>query len=423
MELIPESEPEILFYLSGEHLSPETQKEMEHWASQSPQRQQLLDDFKKGAAWIPARLREIEQLDTSGIWQKLTASLESAGVGPFPEYTETFAPEKAVHAHPVKGFKRHVAAASLVILTATFIAISFPGPHKKPAAKEPGASLSAEIIPPGGNKATLTLADGRNIVLDSASTGLLANQGGTKVEKTDSGSLSYSKTAATTQGATYNTLRTPVAGQFSVTLPDGTRIWLNNVSSLRYPVSFTGSTREVDLTGEAYFEVAEDNAHPFSVHILKKPGDKEYAGTVEDIGTAFNIKAYEDEDTLYTTLVTGKASFKVKGKKSLLSPREQLLLSSGSTIINPGVDIDRITAWKNGNFNFYHSNLRSTMRQLARWYNVEVEYQEIPSVDYEFMGGISRNSTLEEILKALEPYGIHSRIEGRTIIVLGKKHE
>jgi transmembrane sensor len=417
MQLFPESEPEILFYLSGEHLSPEIRKDIEHWASQSPKRQQLLDDFKNGAAWIPARLRELEQLDTSGIWQKLTTSLESAGVGPFPEYPETFTSRRAVRTHPRAAFKRYIAAASLVILIATLIAISFSGPSIKTAAKGADTPLSAEIIPPGGNKATLTLADGRNIVLDSASMGLLANQGGTKIEKTDSGSLRYLKTAAPAQVAAYNTLRTPRAGQFSVILPDGTHVWLNNVSSLHYPTTFTGSTREVDLTGEAYFEVAEDKAHPFSVHILRRPGDKEYAGTVEDIGTAFNIKAYEDEDTLYTTLVTGQASFQVKGKRSPLSPGSQLLLSSDSTIIHRGVDIERMIAWKNGNFNFYHSNLRSTMRQLARWYDVDVKYQAIPPVDYEFMGGISRNSTLEEILKALEPYGIHSRVEGRTIIV------
>jgi transmembrane sensor len=419
MNLFPESEPEVLRYMRGEQVSPEEMEKIMRWASQSPERKQLLEDFRSGAPWIFERIRRSEQRDPSALWKKVIAGLEAKGFGPFPADTETFPVTEPAPLVSGKTFNWSLIAACFAGLAFLFIASPFSVPHGKPAVIEPGPPPIADIFPPGGNKATLTLTDGRNIVLDSSSSGLLADQAGTKIQKTDSG-LTYtmSPSPKKAQSVLYNILQTPKAGQFSVTLPDGTQVWLNNVSSLRYPVSFTGNSREVELTGEAYFEVAEDKAHPFRVHILKRPGDREDAGTVEDRGTSFNIKAYSDEDTLYTTLVSGEASFYSKGKPSILSPGDRLLLSAGFKTVDHHVDVNRMTAWKNGNFNFYHSDLESTMRQLARWYDVEVVYEGKPAINYEFMGGINRNSTLEEILKALEPYGIHSRVEGRKIIVL-----
>ena len=181
----------------------------------------------------------------------------------------------------------------------------------------------------------------------------------------------------------YNILCTPKAGQFAILLPDGTHVWLNNASTLRYPVAFTGPDRTVELAGEAYFEVAKDAAHPFRVKVQN-------GATVEVLGTSFNIMAYSDEPTEHTTLIDGSVRVTEKNQSAILKPAEQTALDAhGILHVTPDVNVQEVIAWKNGFFHFDHASLETTMRQLARWYDIDVDIQgQFP--DQAFNGRIQR---------------------------------
>jgi ferric-dicitrate binding protein FerR (iron transport regulator) len=235
-----------------------------------------------------------------------------------------------------------------------------------------------------------------------------------KITKLSDGQLAYNKTAETIATApAYNRLTTPRAGQFSLTLPDGSRVWLNNASSIRYPVSFAGPNREVELTGEAYFDIAKDPSHPFRVAVHR--GAR--TSTIEVLGTSFNVMAYEDEPAERTTLLEGSVRFVNGSNSTLLKPEEQSMLDEkGSLKTLHQVNVSEITAWKNGYFHFDHASLETTMRQLARWYDVTVEYQgDIPA--QEFMGKIQRDIPLSSLLKGLENEHVHFRQEGQKLLV------
>jgi transmembrane sensor len=272
-------------------------------------------------------------------------------------------------------------------------------------------------VAPGGDKAILTLGNDSTIVLESAANGNLAVQGVSRVSK-DKNLLAYtaanlpspaitSPTSAT--ALVYNTLTTPRAGQFQLILPDGSKVRLNNASSLRYPTSFTGKTREVSLSGEAYFEIAKDAMKPFIVRVNGL--------AVNVLGTSFNIMAYGDEPLLKTTLLTGKVSLAAGSKQSVLAPGEQAAISKdGSLKIAKGVDLDEATAWQRGYFHFSHEDIAAVLRQLSRWYDVEVAFT-IPIPDYTFDGEIDRTLSLSSILRHLEKTDLHFQIDGRKLIV------
>jgi len=260
-------------------------------------------------------------------------------------------------------------------------------------------------LTPGGNKAVLTLANGAQIILDSATNGALTQQGNTKIIKLDNGQLSYnsvngSSSSPKTGEILYNTVSTPRGGQYQVVLADGSKVWLNAASSLRFPTSFTGNAREVTLTGEGYFEVTHDDAKPFKV----------LANGVEIkvLGTHFNINAYKDEPTIKTTLLEGSVKVGIGAASKTIRPGEQAQIESHDNSLNPNimvqsVDVDATVAWKNGRFIFHGNNILSVMRQLARWYDVEVSY-EGNVTDEEFVGVINRSryENISEILDMLE---------------------
>lgn len=275
------------------------------------------------------------------------------------------------------------------------------------------------VVAPGGNRAILTLAGGQKIILDSAAAGILAEQGNTQVQKLGDGKLAYEAGDKTKEdvaghpGSTtaplYNTLTTPRGGQYQLTLPDGTKVWLNAASSITYPIAFAGNSRTVEMTGEAYFEVTHDKKHPFTV----KAGGQ----TIQDIGTHFNVNAYADEPEQVTTLLEGAVS--VDGH--LLRPGEKAT-AIGATAT--GVDI-RVTqgdpegavAWKNGLFDFTDAGVETVMRQLSRWYNVDVTYEgNIPT--RQFTGMIGRSLTLNQVLAGLTKERVHYQIEkGNRLII------
>jgi transmembrane sensor len=279
---------------------------------------------------------------------------------------------------------------------------------------------------PGKDGAILTLSDGSKVVLDSMGNGVIATQSGTTIEL-QQGRLTYQQTGKEAGKVLYNTMTTPRGRQFQLSLPDGSKVWLNAESSVTYPVAFTGKERKVTMTGEAYFEVSplptspggggeKSGKMPFIVVLPPTGGGG--GSLVEVLGTHFNINAYNNEPAIATTLLEGSVKFTHEKQQSMLKPGQQGKLSTAGniTVVNDA-DIDKIMAWKNGAFNFEGASLEEVMRQLERWYNIKVVYEkDIPKK--EFVGEIGRNITLDELLKGLKGTGVHFRIEGRTLVVL-----
>lgn len=265
-------------------------------------------------------------------------------------------------------------------------------------------------ILPGRNGAVLTLADGSTVMLDSLENGLIATQQGARA-MLQNGQLVYEPVGGQTGGPGYNIMHTPKGRQFRLKLPDGTLVWLNAASTVRYPVVFTGKERRVEVQGEAYFEVAENAAMPFVVEAGQR-------AEITVLGTHFNVNAYEDEPTLNTTLLEGRVRVAAAGKKMELKPGQQAQISRQQemNIVNDA-NLDKAVAWKNGTFNFEGSDLREIMRQLERWYDIKVVYEkDIPHTEY--FGEISKRNNLQGVLQILEKSEVHFRIEnGNTLIV------
>ncbi|HEX9512289.1 MAG TPA: FecR family protein [Puia sp.] len=315
-----------------------------------------------------------------------------------------------------------VAAASFLLVILTSAAIWYTHHSKNQGPKAIPIAAYKNDVPPGGNKAVLTLGDGSKIVLDNAQNGTLTQQGNTKVLKLDSGQLAYNVTRNNIirekPEVLYNTITTPRGGQYQVLLPDGSKVWLNAASSLRFPTSFSGKDREVVLTGEAYFEIAKNADKPFNVKINDI--------RVEVLGTQFNVNAYADEELIKATLLEGSVRV-AKGKEhSLLKPGQQAQLGvnanngsgAGDQIkIIKDADTEEAIAWKNELFKFNETGIEVVMRQIARWYNVEIKYEGKLS-SYSISGIVSRNNNVSNVLNILELSGFHFRIEGKKIVVL-----
>lgn len=285
---------------------------------------------------------------------------------------------------------------------------------------QPPAVMAADL-PPGGDKATLKLAGGRVIVLDSAGKGQLALQGQAAIVKVGKGQLAYKQLGTENDQApvAYNVLSTPIGGQYQLVLPDGTTVWLNSASSIRYPTRFTGKQREVSVDGEAYFQVKQDEAMPFRVQVKNV--------SIQVLGTDFDVMAYEDEASINTTLVRGKvrvlAGDQVRGPKggdqgTVLKPGEQAVVANGTgTTTVKAVDADGVIAWTRGYFEFDQTDVQTLMRQLRRWYGIEPEYRT-NAAGRLFGGRINRSLKLSEVLELLKGNGIHFSIEGKKLIVL-----
>ncbi len=266
-------------------------------------------------------------------------------------------------------------------------------------------------VAPGGNKAFLTLANGTKLSLTDATDGELARQSGISIVKTEDGQLVYNVSNTGREGNTaplFNTIETPRGGQYQINLPDGSRIWLNAASSLRYPVVFSGSERKVELEGEAYFEIAENKASPFRVVSNNQ--------IVEVLGTHFNINSYPEEGTVRTTLLEGSVKVRSGNNSAMLKPGQQSQV--GNSIHVTQADTYETIAWKNGKTQFSNADIKIIMRMLSRWYDVEVEYQG-EMIGTGFGGSVSRSKNISEILKLLELTGdVHFKIEGRRVIVM-----
>lgn len=269
-------------------------------------------------------------------------------------------------------------------------------------------------ILPGANKAYLTLSNGSVILLDTAKNGRLTREGNTEIVKAD-GEVFYDKYQLNKDGTiAFNTISTPRGGQYQIGLPDGTKVWLNAASSLRFPVSFTGEYREVYLTGEAFFEVTKKETQPFRV---KTKEDMD----IEVLGTSFNVMAYDDEDIIKTTLIEGSVKiYKDNGDVNLYPNQQAVLIKNNSSLTLAEGNIEEAIAWKEGRFYFNDEDILSIMRKLSRWYNIDVYYSgKIPRGHY--AGTIKRQADISRVLEMLElPGGVKFDIEERKIIVSSK---
>ena len=304
---------------------------------------------------------------------------------------------------------KRIAAAVIIIALGTGTYFFLINKGQKEIAKTGNDNQYKSDIAPGGNKATLKLADGSTIILDSTQNGIISQQGNAKVLKLDNGQLAYNTSGAAKE-VLYNTVSTPRGGQYQLTLADGSKVWLNAASSIRFPASFTGNERKVEITGEAYFEVAKNPAMPFTVAVNGM--------NVEVLGTHFNINSYTDEGAIKTTLLEGAVKVNKGSVMAMLSPGQQAQLTTNGQIgVTKNIDVDEVMAWKNGVFNFTEADIENIMRQISRWYDVDVAYQGSISKET-FSGIVGRNRNVSQVLKIMEQAGVKFKIEAKKIIVM-----
>ena len=309
---------------------------------------------------------------------------------------------------------RVAAASIIIILLSTVTWFQLKSPAEQVVKADDKRVPVTHDIAPGSNKAILTLADGSQVVLEDAHNGDITRQKNVTISKTKNGQLVY-RAGGTVRPAenkipAFNTIKTPVGGQYRVVLSDGTKVWLNSGSSIKFPVTFVGNERSVEIEGEAYFEVAKDKKKPFKVF-----SDDQ---VVEVLGTHFNVNAYKDEANIKTTLAEGSVKVSSDGISNMITPGQQARLSRKSHAMNiVAVDTDAAISWKDGLFVFNDEDIHSIMRKVSRWYGVEVVFQN--DINEKFGGVISKFENVSQVLKILEvTETIHFKIEKRRIIVM-----
>ena len=322
----------------------------------------------------------------------------------------------ASHIQPVRRIpiwrRASVAAAAILIISiTTYLFITNNKPQKPTLAQTPSPT---DIKAPQTNRATITLSTGQNIFLDSAANGQLALQNNVKLIKTAGGTISYDGSSQTKSTALiYNTLTNPKGSRvINVTLNDGSKVWLNAGSSLTYPVAFTGHERNVEITGEAYFEVAHNPAMPFTVK--KSNSDTR----IQVLGTHFNVNAYDDETSIKVTLLEGSVNISSRNKNAIIKPGQQAKIDNSEIKVSNDVDTEEVMAWKNGKFQFGDaSDISSIMREVSRWYDVDVVYQG--TITGHIGGSVPRDVNASQVFKMLETTGtVKFKIDGKKVTVM-----
>lgn len=308
------------------------------------------------------------------------------------------------------GWRRIGYAAAAAALVSGFALLWFNRHPVNIAAPVAMNKPARDISAPVGAKATLTLSGGQQIILDSAGNGQLAIQGNTRIHKLKNGQLAYEKDNSSPANILYNTLSTTKGGQTTVMLSDGTKVWLNALSSLRYPAVF-GKERNVELDGEAYFEVSDDKSKPFKVNIQGR-------GKIVVLGTHFNVNAYKDEPSVKTTLLEGSVKVERGGAGSVtIRPGQQVQMNDRQLLVNNAVNTEEVIAWKNGYFSFEDAGTEEIMRQVSRWYDVRVIYEGNVK-DERFAGSMPRSANASRLLEILAlTKTVQFTIEDKTIIV------
>lgn len=407
----------LIFRYIRKELTPAEADQLERWLQQSVKNRLFFDEVTQpGHLFTEARIRDAldRDIDKNELWQRLV----HRGIPTQGYY----------YMEPASSRKQWLVAAAVLFLCALAGWYFWPKPQsplQPPVVKTTPKQVAPDNdLVPAIRRATLTLADGSVVELDSAQDGVLAMEGNTAVTKTGDGRIVYGQ-AASDQPLLYNTLSVPRGSNVvHITLGDGTRVWLNAASSLRYPVAFTGDERKVEITGEAYFEVAHNEAMPFTV--------TKGAMRVAVLGTHFNVNAYNEEEAIRVTLLKGsvRVMSEVGGQKSdsqdptsdlrsptsiVLKPGEQALVKQDDVTVSRKIDQEAIMAWKNGLFYFDNTNIDVIVRQIERWYDVSIEYD--PALrSVAFNGQISRYSNAAEVLDMLETAeALHYRIDHRKI--------
>ncbi|MDP4264522.1 MAG: FecR domain-containing protein [Bacteroidota bacterium] len=377
--------------LNGSGLTETEKKDLDDWIAHSEHNRRLYEEIMNSDSFHQD-VKQMLAYDGKVIWEKVSKEL--------PVKKNRII---SILHNPIFWT---AAAAILLILISTATYYMFINPAHD--TQHPVSRIQQPVAPdvaPGMEKAILTLADGTTVVLDTASNGKIAQQGNTTVLKED-GLLAYNADKNKPQSGTYyNTITTPKSTYYSsLVLADGSKVWLNSLSSIRFPTAFTDKKRVVEITGEAYFEVAKNTAKPFIVNV------KDKGMTVEVLGTHFNVNAYNDESAVKTTLLEGAVKIVAGGKTGFLRPGQQGEVlrfaqdDEGVIKIINDVDIDETVAWKNGVFSFKKQDLETIMRQLSRWYDVQTVFED--KVPGHFgVTNISRNVPLSKLLKALELAG------------------
>lgn len=371
------------------NLDVQQQKEFADWIATSNGNRDFLNEFYNEVQ-LNDELKRYNDLDEEVVWNKIVNGIHKKVADQPKQPTRLLMLTKLV------------AAASLIMVVGlVFYLIS----RSKPLSSDGYAN----DIAPGGNKAILKLSNGKQIILTGVKTGMLANESNVSINKSGDGTIVYNsdnQTNAAVDSETFNVMETPKGGKYTIGLADGTKITLNAASSLKFPVSFKGAERMVELTGEAYFEVAKDKKHPFIVKSGKE--------RIQVLGTQFNVNNYADEGSVKTTLLEGSVMI---NDKTILKPGEQAVFSIAGLRVNQ-VDTELAVAWKNNKFMFERARIQDIMKMVERWYDVEVIYEgEIPRD--EFGGSVSRFDKVSKVLNILELTGnVHFRIEGRRIIVM-----
>lgn len=303
-----------------------------------------------------------------------------------------------------------IAAASVsIVLVATIFISSRRGKPKQELPTATDQVKTTKEFLPGTDKALLTLADGATIALDSNAQKTL-RQDAITIER-GGRFIKYDQPSKVSVNA-YNTLSTPRGGQYQLMLPDGTNVWLNTASSLRYPTAFIGKERIVELTGEAYFEIAKDASRPFKVKVNNS--------TVQAIGTHFNIMGYADETATRTTLTEGRIKVSNEKGERTLSPGQQMVESNSNGEISIAYpDIDKVLAWRSGFFEFDEVDIATLMRQIGRWYNIEIKYDKLDQ-NRSYGGRIRKDIPLSKMVKMLDGNGLSCKLEDHSLTITNK---
>jgi transmembrane sensor len=398
-------------------LTREEQETLDQWVSASPLNEEMFEQVMN-ERMLAEELQRYKEINTEAVASKIKMLMQQEGF--------TFTEEKQIiPVHRVYFLRtawfRYAAAIILLFGIGSYLYMN--NQKEKPSVTQTSPLPMQNDVAPGGNRATLTLADGSVINLDSAANGTLARDGSVTIIKKGDGQIIYSlqtkppalaggdgSSSGSAVSISYNTVSTPRGGQYQLVLPDGSQVWLNAESSIRYPTVFAGNERKVTITGEAYFEVTHNAKKPFRVEAESQ--------TIEVLGTHFNVNTYSNETTLNTTLLEGSVRIKTLHTSLTLKPGQQGQLNSStnslSLAVNP--DVELVMAWKNGYFNFKGADLKTVMRQVERWYDVEVVYETHPG-EMKFSGEIQRNLNLSDLLEGLRKTHIHFRIQGRQLII------
>lgn len=371
-------------------LTEKEHDELDDWVNENDHNMHLFEDLTDEKNLI-ANLEWMDKVQTEQSYQAMQ--------------------EKGAFKMPPKKFynkKNWLAAASVIVLLGVFFVYRYT--NSKPVSVEDFVTTDTTLLKPGGNRATLTLADGKVIDLTYAKTGVIENDSSVNVNKTADGELVYEKGSRLGTAALYHILSTPVGGQYQVTLPDGTKVWLNAASTLKFPPAFSGKEREVMLTGEAYFEVAKNPAQPFKVSVADSTA-------VVVTGTHFNINAYQNEKEQQVALLEGSVTVLSATDVTKLEPGTQAVIQNKVITKGKVLDAEEITGWKDGLFVFHDAPIESIMMQLERWYDAKIIYKT--NIKQLFNATILRKEPLAKVLKLLELNGyVHFKTENNTIYVL-----